>query len=185
MKKISAILVALTFAASASANGPALNFIEGRYYLAGDKNCRFYEIASPTRITCLDSDDRPTGHFRDAMDEAQVAAFQRPSTYQNEQPSEYEQAYKRQQAQELIDSVRQLGQSANNWGQQIQQQSQQYRAPEVQPISPYGNSGNVTYTRVGDALLGSNGVTYRKVGNSIIGSDGTTCQVAGQTMICR
>lgn len=55
----------------------------------------------------------------------------------------------------------------------------------AQPVTPYGYRPGVTFTRAGDALLGSNGVTYRMVGSSVLGSDGTTCQVTGQHIMCR
>ncbi|QGY79301.1 hypothetical protein [Sphingorhabdus lacus] len=134
MRKICAIFVTLGFAASVNANGPAANFIEGRYYLAGDSNCRWYEIASPTRITCLDKDGEPNGHFRDALDDDQLRAFQNTPAGPSEEQLAYQRAYQAQQARELADQLRQTG----DYFREIARTTQQapvYTAPEAAPIT--------------------------------------------------
>ncbi len=71
--------------------------------------------------------------------------------------------------QQLSQQLQQTSASFESSSQQRLQQSQQYSAPQVQPISPYGSSGSTT---------------YRQIGNTVIGSDGSRCQIVGQTTIC-
>lgn len=133
------------------------------------KNCAKYEVLDSESIKC-------TNKKGDYSYVAQGLTLQQAQPLFNERDAK--QAQRARDLEQLTRSIQQLGNSTQSWGQQFSQQSQQYRAPEVRPFGAYG--GSVTYTIVGDTLLGSNGVTYRKVGQSVIGSDGTSCQVAGQ-----
>jgi hypothetical protein len=88
-----------------------------------------------------------------------------------------------EEVQQLNASLQNLNQASQGWTAQWNQIGQQYSGPQV--VSPYGANSGVTYTPVGNSLIGSNGVTYRKVGSSIIGSDGTSCQIVGSSLVCR
>jgi hypothetical protein len=88
------------------------------------------------------------------------------------------------QTQQLIQQLQQVGQTFQNAGQKILQQSQQFSPPQVMPISPY-NSNGTTFREVGGNIIGSGGKIYRRVGNTIISSDGSTCQIIGQNILCK
>lgn len=156
-----AVLTAIALTLSGCATTAAPNFYNGRYYLAGDKNCRTMQAISQSRIHCRDKNGNLTG-YRDAMTDQQLQMWQSQAANQAEQ-------------------LRQLNESSR----QFMQQAQQYGRPPAQLGAPQTSSSGVTYTQVGQSLIGSNGVTYRRVGNSLIGSDGTTCQIVGQNIICR
>ena len=158
MKKLIGLagLVALT----ACANDPALNFVNGRYYIAGDKDCKYSRSISDSQIMCLDQNSNETG-YRNALTSDEVQMF----------------AYNQQvQVQALNDSIKSLGEASKSWVQPT----------TVAPTqTQYGQGGAITYTQVGNSLIGSNGVTYRQVGSTFLGSDGTSCRVVGSTIICR
>ncbi len=101
------------------------------------------------------NDDYVETGYRNAMSPADM------QMYQNIQ------ANQQVQMAQLNQQLQQTGQSFQNSGQQILQQSQSYTAPQVQS---YGSSGATIYNRVG---------------NNIIGSDGTSCTYVGQNLICR
>jgi hypothetical protein len=149
----------------------APNFINGAYYMAGDKTCKRVQAISTSRIMCIDEKGNQTG-YREAMTDRDIQAYQMSV------------AQERASYNNLMQSFRETNQTFQNMQQQFTQQGQSFSAPQVQPISPYGYSGGVTYTQAGNSLIGSNGVTYRQVGSSIMGSDGTTCQIAGRNIIC-
>lgn len=154
------ILVGL-LSLTACANDPALNFVNGRYYIAGDKHCKYSRPISDSQIMCLDKNSKETG-YRNALTSDEVQMF----------------AYNRQmEVQALTQSIKNLGESSKTWATQ----------PNIATPSPsqYGQSGAITYTQVGNSLIGSNGVTYRQVGSTVLGSDGTSCRVVGSTIICR
>lgn len=161
------LILAVAATLTGCANTAAPNLYSGHYYMAGDKGCKKMSNISPTRIMCYDKVGNQTG-YRDAMNDQQLQMWQIQVANQSAKMNE------------LNASIEQLGQSAQNWEQKFRQQ--QYNAPLVEPITPYGR---VTYTQVGSSYIGSNGVTYRLVGESLLGSDGTTCQIAGQHIICR
>ena len=71
--------------------------------------------------------------------------------------------------QQLSQELQQTSANFESSSQQRLQQSQQYSAPQVQPIYPYKSSGSTT---------------YRRVGNTVIGSDGSRCQIIGENIIC-
>lgn len=155
------ILVASTLAVSGCVGGPAPNFYNGRYYLAGDRSCRTMQAVSESRIHCRDKNGNLTG-YRDALTDQQLQMWR------------FQAANQAAQLQQINESSR-----------RFMQQAQQYGAPPAQLGTPQASSSGVTYTQVGQSLIGSNGVTYRRVGNSLIGTDGTTCQIVGQNIICR
>jgi len=51
------------------------NFINGKYYMGGDSNCKRYKVLSESRIMCLTSDGEETG-YRDAMTDQQLQMYQ-------------------------------------------------------------------------------------------------------------
>jgi hypothetical protein len=120
---------------------------------------------SESRVHCWDKNGNLTG-YRDAMTAQQLQMWQ-------------------MQVQQINDTNRQLMQSAQATAEQLRQQREQFINTQVQAVAPPGRPAPVTYTQVGQSVIGSNGVTYRRVGNSLIGSDGTTCQIVGQNIICR
>lgn len=158
MKKLLGLVGLLSL--NACANDPALNIVNGRYYMAGDKNCKFTRYISESQIMCLDKDGNETG-YRNALtsEEAQIFAYNQ-----------------RMQVQALKDSMKDLGDSAKTWETQ---------ANVVAP-PPTQNSRvqTTTYTQVDDSMIGSNGVTYRRAGSTVVGSDGTSCRIVGSTLIC-
>ncbi|HAU5801587.1 TPA: hypothetical protein JD404_16420 [Citrobacter freundii] len=123
--------------------------------MGGDESCTNYRTIDYARIMCLNDDGVETG-YRDAMTPEQIQMYQSMQINQQIQMAQ------------LNQQLQQTGQTFQNSGQQILQQSQSYQAPQVQSYS-YGNNVN----------------SYQKVGNTVIGSDGSSCQLAGQTMICR
>lgn len=141
---------------SGCASSPAPNFFNGNYYMAGDSNCVQMRQLSSTRIMCIDKNGQSTG-YREAMTSEQMQMYRMQML--NEQA----------QMEQLNRQIQQTGQSFQNSGQQILQQSQSYTAPQVQQVPSYG----------------SGTTTYRRVGNTIIDSNGNACQVVGQTVICK
>lgn len=168
------IIIALAgmLAISGCSNPASPKFISGNYYMTGDKNCVWVTPVSGTLIMCADKNKNQTGH-RNAM------------TAQDLQIYQIHMANQQYQVQQITQSLDNVNQTFQNAGQQILRQSQQFSPPQVQPITPYGSSGGITYRWAGDTLIGSNGVTYRQAGSSVMGSDGTRCQIAGSNIICR
>lgn len=159
MRKVIGLVGLLSL--TACANDPALNFVNGRYYIAGDKHCKFSRTISDSQIMCFDKDRKETG-YRNALTNDEIQMF----------------AQKQQMdVQALNNSIQRLGDASKTWVTQ----------PNIVTPSPtqYGQSGAITYTQVGNSLIGSNGVTYRQAGSTVLGSDGTSCRVVGSTIICR
>lgn len=48
--------------------------INGKYYMAGDSNCRRYRVISDDRIMCLNSDGQETG-YRNAMSDQELEMY--------------------------------------------------------------------------------------------------------------
>lgn len=97
--------------------GPAPNFINGSYYLAGDKSCKRYNVVSNGVIDCLDSKGQSTG-YRQAMNAEQMQMYAA------------QQAYQSQQINALTQQVQQTGETFRQAGQAIQQ-TQPYTPPAV------------------------------------------------------
>ncbi len=126
------------------------NLYGGNYYMMGDSNCQYVRPLSETRVMCMDEDQNDTG-YRDAMTYDDMRMYQAQVEMYNAQMAS-------------------LGQTLESVGQSVggsTQPTYQY-VPMEQPSLSYG-SGNTT---------------YRRVGNTIIGSDGTKCQIVGSNMIC-
>lgn len=170
MKRYLILTAAIALSGCASTAMP--NFYAGNYYMAGDKGCVRMSSLSPTRIMCHDKKGNQTG-YRDAMTREDLQVYQIVMMNQAIQN------------QQVNQNIRDLNQSIQNSTQQTLQQSQQYRAPTVQPITPGASPGVITYTQSGNVFRGSNGVTYTQTGNFLIGSDGTKCQVVGPNILCR
>lgn len=152
LKKSLALFVVSLLSGCAKTAAP--NYFNGNYYMAGDETCTHFRQIDYGRIMCMNDDFVETG-FRDAMSSGDM------QIYQNMQ------ANQQVQMAQLNQQLQQTGQSFQNSGQQILQQSQSYSAPQVQS---YGSSGTTIYNRVG---------------NNIVGSDGTSCTYVGQNLICR
>lgn len=118
---------------SACSSGPAPNFVNGNYYMAGDSNCKYTDSFTPTRVRCYDSKRNFTG-YRDAMNVEQMQMYQAQRAYQS------------QQVNELTQSVQQLGNTAQQVSQGIQN-TQPYKAPEV--MNPAQPSNTVKCIRAG------------------------------------
>lgn len=132
----------------------APNYFNGNYYLAGDESCTQIREIGYGRVMCSNDDGIETG-YRNAMTQGDMQMYQ------------MQQMNQQMQMAQLNQQLQQTGQSFQNSGQQIQQQSQSYTAPQAQS---YGSSGTTIYNRVG---------------NNVIGSDGTSCTYVGQSLICR
>lgn len=121
MRMLGVLTTMLLLASCAS--GPTPNFFNGNYYMAGDSDCRYMDTFSPTQVRCYDSKRNFTG-YRYAMNLEQMQMYQS------------QQAYQHQQMQALTQNVQQLGNSAQQATQAIQQ-SQPYKAPDVMnPAQP-------------------------------------------------
>lgn len=88
------------------------------------------------------------------------------------------------QMEQLSHQLQQIGQTFQNAGQQTLQQSRQYSAPQVQPITHPGAYGGTTYRRTGNTVMGTDGSSCQLVGQSILCSDGRRCQMIGENLIC-
>ncbi|MDP9414448.1 MAG: hypothetical protein M3Q08_10255 [Pseudomonadota bacterium] len=127
MKKMGLLLLTAPLAACASGSGPAPNFYNGNYYLAGDSNCKRVEIFTETRIRCYNSKNQLTG-YRDAMTPEAMQMYQMQVAYQIQQMNALT-----QQVQQTGESFRQIGQGF--------QKIPTYTAPEVMaPTLPGGKT---------------------------------------------
>lgn len=161
-------LAGLLIAGCATTASP--NLFNGYYYMAGDASCVRMRPLSSTRIMCVDKKGIDTG-YRDAM------------TYEQMQIYQIQMIQQQAQLDQLNQSMREVGQTFQNAGDQIRRQSQAWTPPQVQPISPQG-SGITTYRQVGNTWMGSNGASCQVIGQSILCSDGKRCQLVGQNLIC-
>ncbi|HCM9545913.1 TPA: hypothetical protein N5O22_003014 [Enterobacter hormaechei subsp. xiangfangensis] len=149
------VLLAMVCSLSGCTKQAVPNYYNGNYYMAGDESCTYIKEIGYGRVMCSNDDGIETG-YRDAMTQEQMQMYQSMQINQQIQMAQ------------LNQQLQQTGQTFQNSGQQILQQSQSYQAPQVQSYS-YGNNVN----------------SYQRVGNTVIGSDGSSCQLVGQTMICR
>ncbi|MEQ1950916.1 hypothetical protein [Mesorhizobium sp. CN2-181] len=51
------------------------NFMNGRYYMVGDTDCRYSANVTPTRILCYDEQRQAKG-YRDALTDQQLMMYQ-------------------------------------------------------------------------------------------------------------
>jgi len=72
MKIISILVFALLVSGCAGSAMP--NFYNGKYYLAGDSNCRFMRQLEANRIMCQDASRKDVG-YRDAMTDQQLQMY--------------------------------------------------------------------------------------------------------------
>ncbi|MBB3880380.1 hypothetical protein [Sphingomonas pseudosanguinis] len=121
------LLLLLPLATVSCSTGPAPNFFNGNYYMAGDANCKSVDAFTDTRVRCYDSKHNFTG-YRDAMNVAQMQMFQA------------QQAYQSQQVNALTQQVQQTGETFRQAGQAIQQQGQSYTPPPVMNPSQPSNT---------------------------------------------
>lgn len=163
------VIILIALASSACATSAAPNFFNGRYYMAGDSDCKKVYSHNTTTIKCLNSKGEFTG-------------YRRAMTSQDLQYYFSQRALEQQQMAQVQAQI-----NANN--AQMQQNTQRIldnvSSSSMPSVWSPSNSGGVTYTQVGGKLMGSNGVTYSRVGNSIVGTDGTTCQIIGSHIVCR
>jgi hypothetical protein len=69
------------------------NFYNGRYYMAGDKNCARMKKLSDTRIMCENTDGKETG-YRDAMTDQQLQMWRHNQQIQQQNQPTYTNCYK-------------------------------------------------------------------------------------------
>lgn len=163
-------VAASSLALSGCAGMAEPNLRQGHYFMAGDKNCKQGKNVSETRIMCFDNKRRFTG-YRDAMTEQDMQLYLAGRIQDQIASAQFNQSM-----QQYIHAA------PPTFGQEALQQSQQF---QVQSVPSFKPNGGITYTRFGNALIGSNGVTYTYAGSTLIGSDGTKCQSIGQKIICR
>lgn len=154
MNRILAV-VALSLMLVGCARQAMPNYYQGAYYMAGDDNCRSMRLVEPGTIMCMDADGNNTG-YRQAMTQGDMQVYQ------------MQQMNQQMQMAQLNQQLQQTGQSFQNAGQQMLQQSQSYSAPQPQTYS-----------------FGSGTTSYSQVGSSLVGSNGSSCQYVGSTIICR
>lgn len=164
MKHLYVAVAAVILTGCASSAAP--RYIDGNYYMVGDANCRTGMAVSPTMIMCGDKSGAQTG-YRNAMTAQDMQMYQMHVA----------------QYQATMQQIQQVGQTWQNAGNQITQQSQSWTAPQVTPIAPQG-SGATYYRQVGNTWMGSNGASCQVVGQAILCSDGKRCQQVGQNLIC-
>lgn len=151
MKKLTIVFILLLVGCARQAQP---NFYEGDYYMAGDDNCRLMRVVAPQTIMCMDENGDGT-EYRHALTAYDMQQYQTQQITQQIQMAQ------------LNQQLQQTGQSFQNAGQQILNQSQSYTAPQVQSYSS-----------------GSNTVLYNQVGSSLVGTNGTSCQFVGSSYIC-
>lgn len=166
-----AVIVICVFVLAGCARSAAPKFFNGDYYLVGDSACVKFFSNSPGRVICFDKKGNNNG-YRYAM------------TYEQVQIYHARMLERQEQIQQLSQSLQEVGRTFNNNSQQILQQSRQYSAPQVQPITPQGGYNGATYRNVGNTWIGSDGSSCQTAGNSILCSDGKRCQVIGSSLIC-
>lgn len=120
MKKI-AILASLTIL-SGCAGTASPTFFAGNYYLAGDSDCRRFQTSTDTRIECFNSKGNFRG-YRYAMNSEALRIWQA------------ERAYNDAQIEGLTQSLKQVGQTFEQGGQRVLQQSQGYSPPPSSLLS--------------------------------------------------
>lgn len=153
------------------AGSAAPKFFNGDYYLVGDSGCVKFFSNSTGRIICFDRKGNNNG-YRYAMTSDQIHIYHARMVNQQIQ------------IQQLNQSLQDLGDTFQDNSQQILQQSYQYSAPQVQPITPGGGYQGTTYRNVGNTWLGSDGSNCQVAGNSILCSDGKRCQMIGSNLVC-
>lgn len=72
MKIISILIFAILVSGCAGVAMP--NFYNGKYYLAGDSNCRYMRQLDVNKIMCSDSSHKDIG-YREAMTDQQLQMF--------------------------------------------------------------------------------------------------------------
>lgn len=97
------------------------NFYKGKYYMAGDDNCRKIRSISDTRIMCANKDGQEMG-YRDAMTDQQISMYQSDRQYEQQ---EYQQ----------------LNQSMQNTNRNLQMQQQNFQLQQL--------NNNLMYRRFG------------------------------------
>jgi len=75
MKILTLALVTIFLGGCASTATAIPNFINGKYYMAGDSVCTRYRMLSESRIMCL-SEDGTENDYRDAMTDQQLQMYQ-------------------------------------------------------------------------------------------------------------
>ncbi len=120
-------LLLLTAPLAACASGPAPNFFNGNYYLAGDADCKRMTAETSTTVMCYNSKGEETA-WRVAMSPEELQAYQ------------IQAAHRSQQVNELTQQLQQTGQAFQQIGQNIQRQSSTYTAPVVVTPAPPGGT---------------------------------------------
>ena len=74
MKMVSILIFAILLSSCATPNIAAPNFHNGKYYMAGDDNCRFFRQLDADRIMCFNSSSKEIG-YRAAMTDQQLQMY--------------------------------------------------------------------------------------------------------------
>lgn len=131
-RKMHSLIIASAIILSGCATArPPLAAIGGHWFFVGDDECALQVPVSSTRIICSTKKREVTG-YREALTEQQLHTI-------NMRLMQVHSARQQRQIEmdQLNQSLRQAGEAFQRSGQQILQQSQQYSAPTVQPITPY------------------------------------------------
>lgn len=152
MKKaiVTVVLASVLIAGCASSAQPKL--VRGNYYMVGDSNCVGGHLMTDNHFLCFDKEQNPTG-YRLPLSTQQLQAYQ---------------------LDKLTDKLR-AARTHDRISATFQRQVQSM------------GSRQPTYTPTVQGVPQANkGVTYHRVGNTLVGSDGTSCQLMdGSTTICR
>lgn len=101
MKNVLAVLSLMLLAGCATSAAP--NFVNGRYYMAGDSNCQRYLGVAKGKMLCADAKGRPTG-YRNAMSVQDMQMYQMQQMQQQMQ----EMYASAQQQQQLAAQLNQM-----------------------------------------------------------------------------
>lgn len=129
------------FALSSCASSARPNFVNGQYFMMGDKNCKRYVAQSANRVSCYNSKGDYMG-YRNAMTLAELRYYSNQMTL------------KQQETAQFLAEINAGNARLQQQTQQMLQSAQSYTPPTVTPISPGGsvsayctNAGNVMSCR--------------------------------------
>ncbi|MGB5964490.1 MAG: hypothetical protein WBG65_03040 [Sulfurimonadaceae bacterium] len=131
MKKImlSIVSIAIMINFTGCSRTAMPNLVAGKYYMAGDDNCRKYRVLSSTRIMCQDANGKDMG-YRDAMTNQQISMYQH-----NRQIAQQEAAQTQQALNNLNQQLQRQNEQMNYNNQQMMNRNNVYK---VRTVGPYG-----------------------------------------------
>jgi hypothetical protein len=139
---VSSLIATFVLSGCASAMPNAIN---GKYYMAGDSNCKRYRQILDDRIMCIDSDGRDTG-YRDAMSDQELQMYHYKQVEESAAQESFNQSMNnlsnqmRQNAYNTQQSAYQLQQMNNQTYQRQQDKKTNYQLQQIN-----NNLNNIRY----------------------------------------